>query len=78
MIEFLRHLCRLMRCEIASGWQLSATTMCKRITPKRRGQRGATAIVQIIARGAFRGRCCSKYATTSNHRIVELAQDAGY
>ena len=35
-IEFLRHLCRLMRCEIASGWQLSATTMCKRITPKRR------------------------------------------
>jgi hypothetical protein len=52
--------------------------MCKKNAPNRRGQRGASAIVQIIARGAFRGRCCSKYATNSNQRIVELTQDAGY
>jgi len=53
-------------------------TMCKKITPKRRGQRGASAIVQIITHGTFRGRCCSKYATNSNQRIVELAQGAGH
>jgi len=64
--------------EIAGGWQLAATTMRKKITPKRRGQRGASAIIQIIARGAFRGRCCTKYATNSNRGIVELAQDVGY